>query len=173
VHTTENKLITTITTQKGKTNMTSLFNTDYAEIKVTQTMLDKHIIDANKSVIKLFDDTYDNLENGDGVDFKGEFFSSYFMNESPPNFYDNVISVIRCYKAKTRGDKRISISGLKKYAEAGDVMGIFKRIDEPQYHNRTPFSIVKLSAWDNVIGGMQDLKNALADDGLIKSDEPD
>jgi hypothetical protein len=156
VHTTENKLITTITTQKGKTNMTSLFNTDYAEIKVTQTMLDKHII-----------------ENGDGVDFKGEFFSSYFMNESPPNFYDNVISVIRCYKAKTRGDKRISISGLKKYAEAGDVMGIFKRIDEPQYHNRTPFSIVKLSAWDNVIGGMQDLKNALADDGLIKSDEPD
>jgi hypothetical protein len=52
-------------------------------------------------------------------------------------------------------------------------MGIFKRIDEPQYHNRTPFSIVKLSAWDNVIGGMQDLKNALADDGLIKSDESD
>ena len=149
--------------------MTSMFNTDYAEIKVTQTMLDKHIIDANKSVIKLFDNTYDNLENGDGIDFKGEYFSSYFMNESSPNFYDNVISVIRCYKAKTRGDKRISISGLKKYAEAGDTIGIFKRLDEEQYHNRTPFSIVKLSAWDD--DEMDDLKCALADDGLIKKDE--
>ena len=151
--------------------MTSMFNTDYAEIKVTQTMLDKHIIDANKSVIKLFDDTYDNLENGDGIDFEGEYFSSYFMNESSPNFYDNVISVIRCYKAKTRGDKRISISGLKKYAEAGDVVGIFKRLEDEKYHNRTPFSIVKLSAWDD--DEMDDLKCALAHDGLIKDDEPD
>ena len=91
------------------------------------------------------------------------------MNESPLNFYDNVISVIRCYKAKTRGDKRISISGLKKYAEAGDTIGIFKRLDEEQYHNRTPFSIVKLSAWDD--DEIDDLKYALADDGLIKKDE--
>ena len=141
--------------------MTSMFNTDYAEIKVTQTMLDKHIIDANKSVIKLFERTYDTLTNGDGIAFRSEYF--------PPYVYDNVISVIRCYKAKTRGDKRISISGLKKYAEAGDTIGIFKRLDEEQYHNRTPFSIVKLSAWDD--DEMDDLKCALADDGLIKKDE--
>ena len=141
--------------------MTSMFNTDYAEIKVTQTMLDKHIIDANKSVIKLFERTYDTLTNGDGIAFRSEYF--------PPYVYDNVISVIRCYKAKTRGDKRISISGLKKYAEAGDTIGIFKRLDEEQYHNRTPFSIVKLSAWDD--DEIDDLKYALADDGLIKKDE--
>ena len=143
--------------------MTSMFNTDYAEIKVTQTMLDKHIIDANKSVIKLFDDTYNNLTNGDGIAFRSEYF--------PPYVYDNVISVIRCYKAKTRGDKRISISGLKKYAQAGDVIGIFKRIDEPQYHNRPDWSVVKISAWGE--DQMDDLKSALVDDGLVKSDEPD
>ena len=139
--------------------MTSMFNTDYAEIKVTQTMLDKHIIDANKSVIKLFDDTYDNLENGDGVKFDGEYF------------LHNTISVIRCYKAKTQGDKRISISGLNKHTQAGDVVGIFKRLNEEQYHNRPDWSIVKLSAWDE--DEMEDLKCALVHDGLVKSDEPD
>ena len=137
--------------------MTSMFNTDYAEIKVTQTMLDKHIIDANKSVIKLFGDTYDNLENGEGIKVDGEYF------------YDSTISVIRCYKAKTRGDKRISISGLNKHTKAGDVVGIFKRVDDDKYHNRPEWSIVKLSAWDD--DEMDDLKCALVHDGLIK-DEP-
>jgi hypothetical protein len=137
--------------------MTSMFNTEYAEIKLTKTMLDKHIIDANKSVIKLFGDTYDNLENGEGVKFDGEYF------------YDSTISVIRCYKAKTRGDKRISISGLNKYVEAGDVIGIFKRVEDEQFHNRTPFSIVKVSAWEE--DEMEDLQCALFYDGLIK-DEP-
>ena len=137
--------------------MTTIFNTDYAEIKVTQTMLDKHIIDANKSVIKLFGDTYDNLENGEGIKFDGEYF------------YDSTISVIRCYKAKTRGDKRISISGLNNHTMAGDVVGIFKRVDDDKYHNRPEWSIVKLSAWDD--DEMDDLKCALVHDGLVK-DEP-
>ena len=136
--------------------MTSMFNTDYAEIKVTQTMLDKHIIDANKSVIKLFDKTYDDLDNGDGVAFKGEYFR------------DNTLSSIRCYKAKTRGDKRISISGLKKCVDAGDVIGIFKRLPDDQYHNRTPFSIVVVSSWEDY--EMDDLKCALVHDGLVKND---
>ena len=139
--------------------MPSLFYTDYAEIKVTQTMLDKHIIDANKSVIKLFDKTYEIITNGDGIAFRGEYF------------YNNTINVIRCYKAKTRGDKRISISGLNKHTKAGDVIGIFKRLNEEQYHNRPDWSIVKLSAWDE--DEMEDLKCALIHDGLVKSDEPD
>ena len=137
--------------------MTTIFNTDYAEIKVTQTMLDKHIIDANKSVIKLFGDTYDNLENGEGIKFDGEYF------------YDSTISVIRCYKSKTRGDKRISISGLNKHTKAGEVVGIFKRVDDDKYHNRPEWSIVKLSAWDD--DEIDYLKCALVLDGLVKSEE--
>jgi len=121
--------------------------------------LDKHIIDANKSVIKLFERTYDTLTNGDGIAFRSEYFN------------EEVISVIRCYKAKTRGDKRISISGLKKYAQAGDVIGIFKRLNEEQYHNRPDWSVVKLSDWGE--DQMDDLKSALVDDGLVKSNEPD
>lgn len=137
--------------------MTSMFNTDYAEIRVTQNMLDKRTIYANKSVIKLFDDTYDNLTNGDGITFKGE----YFYNNSPNS--------IRCYKVKTRGDKQINISGLNKYVEAGDVVGIFKRVDDDKYHNRPEWSIVKLSAWDD--DEMDDLKCALVHDGLVKLED--
>ena len=143
--------------------MTSMFNTDYAEIKVTQTMLDKHIIDANKSVIKLFDDTYDNLENGDGVKFDGE----YFLHNTITSLVSS--SVIRCYKAKTRGDKLLSISGLNKNTKAGDVIGIFKRVDDEQYHNRPEWCIVKLSAWDD--DEIDYLKCALVLDGLVKSEE--
>ena len=54
--------------------MTSMFNTDYAEIKVTQTMLDKHIIDANKSVIKLFDDTYEHTAVNDTDEIRSVLF---------------------------------------------------------------------------------------------------
>ena len=143
----------------------NMFNTDYAEIRVTQNMLDKRTIYANKSVIKLFGDTYDNLENGDGVKFDGE----YFLHNTITSLVS--FSVIRCYKAKTRGDKRISISGLNKHTKAGDVIGIFKRLNEEQYHNRPDWSIVKLSAWDE--DEMEDLKCALVHDGLVKSDEPD
>ncbi len=137
--------------------MSSMFNTDYAEIRVTQNMLDKRTIYANKSVIKLFDDTYDNLTNGEGITFKGE----YFYNNSPTS--------IRCYKVKSRGDKQINISGLNKYVEAGDVIGIFKRVDDEQYHNRPEWSIVKLSAWDD--DEVDYLKCALVLDGLVKSEE--
>ena len=135
----------------------NMFNTNYAEIRVTQNMLDKRTIYANKSVIKLFDDTYDNLTNGDGITFKAE----YFYNNSP--------SSIRCYKVKSRGDKQINISGLNKYVEAGDVIGIFKRVDDEQYHNRPEWSIVKLSAWDD--DEIDYLKCALVLDGLVKSEE--
>ena len=137
--------------------MTSMFNTNYAEIRVTQNMLDKRTIYANKSVIKLFDDTYDNLTNGEGITFKGE----YFYNNSPNS--------IRCYKVKSRGDKQINISGLNKYVEAGDVIGIFKRVEDEQYHNRPEWSIVKLSAWDD--DEIDYLKCALVLDGLVKSEE--
>ena len=141
----------------------NMFNTDYAEIRVTQNMLDKRTIYANKSVIKLFDGTYDNLKNGEGVKFDGEYF--------PHNTITSLVSfsVIRCYKAKTRGDKLLNISGLNKNTKAGDVIGIFKRVDDEQYHNRPEWSIVKLSAWDD--DETDNLKCALVHDGLVKSEE--
>ena len=85
-------------------------------IKLTKTMLDKHIIDANKSVIDLAQSigiNYSDLKAGEKITIEG-----CFDNKNPCK--------VSFYKTKTRGDKRFSISGLKKEAVAGDTVAIQK-----------------------------------------------
>ena len=72
-------------------------------IKLTETMLNKYIIDANESVV-------DSLRFW--VDFGGlkhgqkKCISARFKNGGN--------TVVCCYLANTRGDRRISIKGLRK-----------------------------------------------------------
>ena len=85
-------------------------------IKLTNTMLNKHIIDANKSVIELAESigiNYSDLKAGEKISIEG-----CFDNAKPCK--------VSFYKTKTRGDKRFSISGLKKEAAAGDTVAIQK-----------------------------------------------
>ena len=85
-------------------------------IKLTPTMLNKHIIDANKSVIELAESigiNYTDLKAGEKITIEG-----CFDNSKPCK--------VSFYKTKTRGDKRFSISGLKKEAVAGDTVAIQK-----------------------------------------------
>ena len=85
-------------------------------IKLTPTMLNKHIIDANKSVIELAESigiNYTDLKAGEKITIEG-----CFDNSKPCK--------VSFYKTKTRGDKRFSISGLKKEAAAGDTVAIQK-----------------------------------------------
>ena len=86
-------------------------------IKLTPTMLNKHIIDANKSVIELAESigiNYTDLKAGEKITIEG-----CFDNSKPCK--------VSFYKTKTRGDKRFSISGLKKEAVAGDTVAIQKK----------------------------------------------
>ena len=81
-----------------------------ATINVTDTMLKKSIIDANRSVCqfaKTFSFDYNEAECGDRQPFKA-------------SYPDGTPAKVPFYRAKTRGDKRISITKLKKYAKAGD-----------------------------------------------------
>lgn len=95
-----------------------------AKIKLTKTMLDKSIIDANKSVQNLlsefathgFDDPvferrYDTIRGSvrGKIYITGEYADGERVN-------------VRFYKSDKRGDKRISIQNLKQYAEAGDTV---------------------------------------------------
>ncbi len=83
-----------------------------ATINLTDTMLNKSIIDANKSVCELakeFSFDYSEHEAGD-------------KNMVSCRYPDGTIGKVTFYKAKTRGDKRVSITKLKKYAQAGDVV---------------------------------------------------
>lgn len=92
-----------------------------ATIKLTKTMLDKSIIDANKSVQRYLDkhwsdDTdnkgYDEIQPQGGVDFYDVRFAD-----------SDLETQVRFYKTK-RGDKRLSIKNLKKYADVGDTIRI-------------------------------------------------
>jgi|TARA_R110000744_G_C19320230_1_gene557575 hypothetical protein len=81
-----------------------------AVINLTDTMLKKSIIDANKSVCefaKTFSFDYVEAEYGERKLLKA-------------SYPDGTPAKVTFYRAKTRGDKRISITKLKKYARAGD-----------------------------------------------------
>ena len=91
-----------------------------AKIKLTKTMLDKSIIDANKSVRefleKELDYTYDKLE-ADVSD--GKYYHNYWCNAL---YEDDTPTIVTFYKSRTRGDRRISIKNLRKFAEEGDTV---------------------------------------------------
>lgn len=91
-----------------------------AKIKLTKTMLDKSIIDANKSVREFLeqelDYTYDKLE-ADVSD--GKYYHNYWCNAL---YEDDTPTIVTFYKSRTRGDRRISIKNLRKFAEEGDTV---------------------------------------------------
>mgnify|MGYP005993658793 FL=1 len=93
-----------------------------AKIKLTKTMLDKSIIDANKSVRDFLDyvteleNTYDTLTSGESMTV-----GALYENDSP--------TFVNFYRAKGRGDKRISIQNLRKFAEEGDTIKL-RLLDE-------------------------------------------
>tara|TARA_R100001129_G_scaffold49511_1_gene34233 strand:- start:3515 stop:3838 length:324 start_codon:yes stop_codon:yes gene_type:complete len=93
-----------------------------AKIKLTKTMLDKHIIDANNSVrefVKNVGVVFDDMASGDSHHFVAEF------KKQKPTAND-LVTVVRCYRTKNaRGDRRISIKDIKKHAQVGDVV-VFK-----------------------------------------------
>ena len=79
-------------------------------------MLKKSIIDANNSVqdiAKKF--SFDYLEAECGV-----------KQVVSGKYADGTEAKVTFYKAKTRGDKRISITKLKHHAQAGDVVTLKK-----------------------------------------------
>jgi hypothetical protein len=83
-----------------------------ATINVTDTMLNKSIIDANKSVCEL----------AKTLSFDYNDCASRSSHAFKATFPDGTEGKVTFYRAKTRGDKRISITMLKHHAQAGDVV---------------------------------------------------
>lgn len=89
-----------------------------ATIKITQRMINKSIIDANKSVVELFlrnlvHRGYVNIDNGAKQIVRAVYDDGSRYTETE----------IRLYR-RPRGDKLLSIKGLSKRATAGDVVTI-------------------------------------------------
>jgi hypothetical protein len=100
-----------------------------AKIKLTKTMLDKSIIDANKSVQEFLSVNWQ-MEHDEWSEIKENGYD-YLKPQGKIVFYKVVFedseleTEIRFYKTK-RGDKRISIKNIKKYADVGDTIIIKK-----------------------------------------------
>lgn len=95
-----------------------------AKIKITKTMLDKSIIDANKTVCEFLDHDF-------GMNYNDRFFTEEWYDTEKERTMRNAFLVvgeyadgtegdIKFYRSAKRGDKRISIQKLKQYAEVGD-----------------------------------------------------
>lgn len=95
-----------------------------ARIKLTNTMLDKSIIDANKTVQSFLLEDF-------GMDYTDKFFTEVIFNAEKDKWERNKFTVtgeyidgeeanITFYRSGKRGDKRISIQKLRQYADAGN-----------------------------------------------------
>ena len=95
-----------------------------AYIKLTNTMLDKSIIDANKTVQSFLLEDF-------GMDYSDKFFTEQFYNSEKDRFERKKFTVIgeyidgeeakiTFYRSGKRGDRRISIQKLRQYADAGN-----------------------------------------------------
>ena len=92
---------------------------DSGQLRLTNTMLNKSIIDANESIrkfAKLF-----------GIDFnfgKGQKHKLLAYYDD-----DDLVCTLSFYKTVNRGDRRLSISGIRKKAQVNDLIALtYKRI---------------------------------------------
>ena len=105
-------------------NVVTLGSNPPAVLKLTRTMLEKHIIDANASVrafAKLLGIDYDTMKPGEKRAVDAEFYS---------DVSDCVATTLCFYRTRNRGDKRFSISSIKSFAGIGDTVAITYRVTQ-------------------------------------------
>ena len=85
-----------------------------ATIKLTRTMLDKHIIDANASVRSWALDAY-------GIDYAS------LREKVEVNAYVNGVATKVRFYITARGDRRVSIKDVKRIASVGDTVTLTKK----------------------------------------------
>lgn len=108
--------------------------TSKARIKITQRMLNKSIIDANKSVVKFFREYLPEL----GYDFIAYGGKNVILAHYDDG-HEYTSTQIRLYR-RPRGDKLMSVEGLTRRAKAGDVM-TFEHVQETE---KSSWIIVRL-----------------------------
>lgn len=96
-----------------------------AKIKLTKTMLDKSIIDANKTVQQFIVDDFE-------MSYDDPFFVQRGKLSIAGEYADGERVDVRFYRSGKRGDKRISIQKLKQYAEAGDEVILTSNVEDAE-----------------------------------------
>ena len=111
-------------TKRKENRIIESLSPDIGTLRLTKTMLDKHIIDANASIRRLallLGHDMESMTNGDKVTIEGQYD-------------DGTPCRVNLYRTVMRSDRRVSISGIKKQAVAGDLLALsYKRNDEGDY----------------------------------------
>ena len=111
-------------TKRKENRIIESLSPDIGTLRLTKTMLDKHIIDANASIRRLallLGHDMESMTNGDKVTIEGQYD-------------DGTPFRVNLYRTVMRSDRRVSISGIKKQAIAGDLLALsYKRNDEGDY----------------------------------------
>jgi len=111
-------------TKRKENRIIESLSPDIGTLRLTKTMLDKHIIDANASIRRLallLGHDMEAMTNGDKVTIEGQYD-------------DGTPCRVNLYRTVMRSDRRVSISGIKKQAVAGDLLALsYKRNDEGDY----------------------------------------
>jgi len=118
-----------------------------ATIKLTKTMLDKSIIDANKTVQQFLTDDFE-------MSYDDPYFVQQWYNEKTERFERGKLTVageyadgervdVRFYRSGKRADKRISIQKLKQYAEAGDEVILTSNVEDSEGEYLIHINIVR------------------------------
>ena len=101
-------------------------------IKITQRMLDKSIIDANKTVVEFVKNNlpipYDHIDNGQKIVYSAMF-------------EDGQDSELRIYR-RPRGDRLLSIKNLKKRASAGNTIKLIAPAEDLGNNNPILIEVV-------------------------------
>lgn len=111
-------------TKRKENRIIESLSPEIGTLRLTKTMLDKHIIDANASIRRLallLGHDMESMTNGDKVTIEGQYD-------------DGTPCRVNLYRTVMRSDRRVSISGIKKQAVAGDLLALsYKRNDEGDY----------------------------------------
>ena len=111
-------------TKRKENRIIESLSPDIGTLRLTKTMLDKHIIDANASIRRLallLGHDMESMTNGDKVTIEGQYD-------------DGTPCRVNLYRTVMRSDRRVSISGIIPRAIAGDLLALsYKRYDEGDY----------------------------------------
>ena len=111
-------------TERAENHIIKNLSPDVGTLRLTYTMIDKNNIDANASIRRLallFGVDMEQMTNGDKVTIKGEYDDG-----TPCN--------VNFYRTRMRSDRRVSLSGIKKQAQSGDLLALsYKRNEQGDY----------------------------------------
>ena len=128
-HSLSNKLISRFisneeATKRKEDRIIESLSPEIGTLRLTYTMINKHIIDANASIRRLallLGVDMEQMTNGDKVTIQGEY-----EDGTPCN--------VNFYRTTMRSDRRVSLSGIKKQAQSGDLLALsYKRNEQGDF----------------------------------------